>query len=420
MVISKRDQFLEDHVLLVILGSLIGGVIGIFVSSVVFICIKSYRELSNTQIPTPPKNSLTASIDSSPRLSTSRSAYELQDCVSPCFWQNHHNKDVIPISDILNISYRDIKKATKNFTTILEKHSFGPVFQATMPTGEELAVKMLASNSKQGVKAFQTEAVLLSRLHHRNLVNLKGYCVNKEHFMLIYEYLGSGSLAKLLYGEGSTTLSWEQRFQIAVDVSCGIEYLHEGAVPPVVHCDLKSANILLDHSLRAKVSDFGLAMEDIFNNKRLSSEEENGCIDPEVESRNKFTKESDIYSFGIIIFELITAIHPEQNLLEYIDLASASPEGVDEILDRQLVGNCNMEEVRDLAKIGLWCLDKLLRNRPSIEEVSQAIANIRKHQIAEESKISFEDGDELQVAAKETEVSRVSARTNEGILFDIV
>jgi len=125
-----------------------------------------------------------------------------------------------------------------------------------MATGEVVAVKVLASDSRQGEREFQTEVALLSRLHHRNLVNLVGYCVEKGQRILIYEYMSNGSLARLLYGDNKRSLSWQERLQIAHDISHGIEYLHEGAVPPVIHRDLKSDNILLDHSMRAKVCKF--------------------------------------------------------------------------------------------------------------------------------------------------------------------
>lgn len=153
--------------------------------------------------------------------------------------------------------FRDIQKATQNFTTILGQGSFGPVYKAVMPNGGLAAAKVHASNSSQGDREFQTEVSLLGRLHHRNLVNLVGYCVDKSHRMLIYEFMSNGSLENLLYGgggeEATQVLRWEERLQIALDISHGIEYLHEGAVPPVIHRDLKSANILLDHSMRAKV-----------------------------------------------------------------------------------------------------------------------------------------------------------------------
>ncbi|KAK8557720.1 hypothetical protein V6N13_008109 [Hibiscus sabdariffa] len=323
---------------------------------------------------------------------------------SPNSWWSPRSKDrSASASGLPKYSYKDVQKATQNFTTILGEGSFGPVYKATMPTGGIVAVKVLASDSHQGEKEFHTEVCLLGRLHHRNLVNLVGYCVDKGKYMLIYEFMSNGSLATLLYGEGERCLTWEERLQIALDISHGIEYLHEGAVPPVIHRDLKSANILLDQSMRAKVADFGLSKEEVFDGRNSGIKGTYGYIDPEYISTNKFTMKSDVYSFGVIIFELITAIHPHQNLMEYVNLAAMSPDGVDEILDQQLAGECNMEEVRQLAKIAHKCLHKSPRKRPLMGEVTQAILKIKQRRLGKEDTMSM----------AETDFSRIMSRIQE-------
>ncbi|KAK9114364.1 hypothetical protein Syun_021161 [Stephania yunnanensis] len=207
--------------------------------------------------------------------------------------------------------------------------------------------------------------------------------------MLIYEYMSNGSLASLLYDEGRAVLSWDERLQIALDVTHGIEYLHEGAVPPIIHRDLKSANILLDKSMMAKVADFGLSREEAFDGRNSGLKGTYGYMDPDYISSNKFTKKSDIYSLGIILFELITAIHPQQNLIEYVNLAGMSSNGVDEILDNKLVGECNLEEVRLLAGVAHLCLHKTPRRRPSIGDVSLAISKIKQQHLRKENTMSF-------------------------------
>ncbi|URE02954.1 STYKc [Musa troglodytarum] len=206
------------------------------------------RDLSIASVPIR-VNGVNASIDSSATLSGSGTNSGFQYMAK----RNANTKDLFAsLSGIPRYSYKDIQKATKNFTTVLGQGSFGPVYKAAMPTGELVAIKVLSSNSSQGEKEFQTEVLLLSRLHHRNLVNLVGYCVDKSQRMLIYEFMTNGNVASFLYSDGPRILSWEERLQIASDVSHGIEYLHEGAIPPVIHRDLKSANILLDKSMRAK------------------------------------------------------------------------------------------------------------------------------------------------------------------------
>ncbi|URE02957.1 STYKc [Musa troglodytarum] len=242
----------------IIIGVSVGIAVGILIGCGALIVIRLYkkrsydqhqsRDLSIASVPIR-VNGVNASIDSSATLSGSGTNSGFQYMAK----RNANTKDLFAsLSGIPRYSYKDIQKATKNFTTVLGQGSFGPVYKAAMPTGELVAIKVLSSNSSQGEKEFQTEVLLLSRLHHRNLVNLVGYCVDKSQRMLIYEFMTNGNVASFLYSDGPRILSWEERLQIASDVSHGIEYLHEGAIPPVIHRDLKSANILLDKSMRAK------------------------------------------------------------------------------------------------------------------------------------------------------------------------
>lgn len=387
---------------LVIIGVCVGVAVGILLASLAFFGIRWYRRRAHLR--------KCANDSSASTLPIRRNGVDTSNILSESFpnsvtvkvstypaktsplskWNKNGKEQLASASGLPRYSYKDIQKATKNFTTILGQGSFGPVYKATMPAGEVVAVKALASDSKQGEKEFQTEVSLLGRLHHRNLVNLVGYCVDKGQRMLIYEYMSNGSLASFLYNEEKHALTWEERLQIALDISHGIEYLHDGAVPPVIHRDLKSANILLDHLIRAKVADFGLSKEEVYDGRNSGLKGTYGYIDPVYISTNKFTMKSDIYSFGIILFELITAIHPHQNLLEYVNLAAMSSDGIDEILDKELVGECDPEEVRSLAQIAHRCLHKTSRKRPSIGEVSQAITKLKQRRLVrEDSTMSF-------------------------------
>lgn len=394
---------------LVIIGICVGLALGILIATLVFFGLRWYkkhdhlRRCSNERsVATHPIriNGLGTSIDFSAPVvnSVAVKASGFPQKKSRVSWWSNHSKDrftsarFTSASGIPRYAYKDIQKATQNFTNILGQGAFGPVYKATMPSGGVAAIKVLASDSHQGEKEFQTEVSLLGRLHHRNLVNLIGYCVDKGKYMLIYEFMSNGSLSNLIYSE-ERVLSWEERLQIALDISHGIEYLHEGAVPPVIHRDLKSANILLDHFMRAKVADFGLSKEEVFDGRNSGLKGTYGYIDPAYISTNKFTMESDIFSFGVIIFELITAIHPHQNLMEYVNLASMSRDGVDEILDKQLVGACDIQEVRELARIGHKCLHKTPRKRPSIGEVTQALLKIKQRHLAKQDTMSFADGE---------------------------
>lgn len=389
---------------LVIIGICVGLALGILIATLVFFGLRWYKKHAHLRpctnersVATHPirVNGLGTSIDFSAPVSNSMAvkASGFPQKNSQVSWWSNHSKDrFTSASGIPRYAYKDIQKATENFTTILGQGAFGPVYKATMPSEGIAAIKVLASDSHQGEKEFQTEVSLLGRLHHRHLVNLIGYCVDKGKYMLIYEFMSNGSLSNLIYSE-ERVLNWEERLQIALDISHGIEYLHEGAVPPVIHRDLKSANILLDHFMRAKVADFGLSKEEVFDGRNSGLKGTYGYIDPAYISSNKFTMKSDIFSFGVIIFELITAIHPHQNLMEYVNLASMSQDGVDEILDKQLVGACDIQEVRELARIGHKCLHKTPRKRPSIGEVTQALLKIKQRCLAKQDTMSFADGE---------------------------
>ncbi|XP_075514977.1 calcium/calmodulin-regulated receptor-like kinase 2 [Primulina tabacum] len=385
---------------LVIIGISVGLTVGILIASLVFFGICWYKKRAHLRRCSNERsvavlpirtNGLGTSIDSSASISNSVTVpgSEFLAQKPQHFWWNNHTKDrFASASGIPRYHYKDIQKGTQNFTTILGQGSFGPVYKAIMPAGEVVAVKVLASNSKQGDKEFHTEVSLLARLHHRNLVNLVGYCVDKGERMLVYEYMSNGSLENLIYSEDKL-LSWDDRLQVAQDISHGIEYLHDGAVPPVIHRDLKSANILLDSSMRAKVADFGLSKEETYDGHNTGLKGTYGYIDPMYISTNKFTSKSDVYSFGVILFELITAIHPHQNLMEYVNLASMSSDGVDDIIDAKIADSCNTEEVRNLAKIAHRCLHKTPRRRPSISEVSQAILKVKQRRLVKEDTMSF-------------------------------
>ncbi|XP_042406036.1 calcium/calmodulin-regulated receptor-like kinase 2 [Zingiber officinale] len=386
---------MRNQTLKIAIGVSVGVVVGILIGCGVLIFMRLYRKRSwgrlhpknviSTTLPIH-ANGVHTSIDSSASISVSHvDSDKLYVEKRNAHWNPQQNKDLFTsLSAIPRYSYKDIKTATQNFTTVLGQGSFGPVYKAAMPTGELVAVKMLASDSTQGEKEFQTEVLLLSRLHHRNLVNLVGFCIDNSQRMLVYEFMTNGNLATLLYNDGPRILSWEERVQIAYDVSHGIEYLHEGAAPPIIHRDLKSANILLDMSMRAKISDFGLSKEETFDGRKSGLKGTYGYMDPDYMSTNKFTKKSDIYSFGIILFELITAINPQQGLMDYINLAVIGEDSKadwEEIADKRLVGTSHPEEVKLLADIAYKCLHKIPRKRPSIADISRTIARIKHRPI---------------------------------------
>ncbi|KAJ8754665.1 hypothetical protein K2173_010756 [Erythroxylum novogranatense] len=298
------------------------------------------------------------------------------------FWiEGFRRTNVVSASGIPEYSFKDLQKATCNFTTLLGQGAFGPVYKAQMTTGETVAVKVLATDSKQGEREFHAEVMLLGRLHHRNLVNLVGYCAEKGRNMLIYVYMSKGSLASHLYGENNGPLSWDLRVHIALDVARGLEYLHDGAVPPVIHRDIKSSNILLDDSLRARVADFGLSREENVDGHAVNIRGTFGYLDPEYISTRTFTKRSDVYSYGVLLFELIAGRNPQQGLMEYVELAALNiggKVGWEEIVDARLEGKFDVQELNELSSLAYKCISRGPRKRPSMRDIVQVISRILK------------------------------------------
>ncbi|GMH05694.1 hypothetical protein Nepgr_007534 [Nepenthes gracilis] len=289
--------------------------------------------------------------------------------------------NVIPASGIPEYSYKDLQKATQNFTALIGHGAFGPVYKAQMVTGETVAVKVLATDSKQGEREFQTEVKLLGRLHHRNLLNLVGYCAEKGKNILIYVYMSNGSLSSHLYGENKESLSWDLRVHILLDVARGLEYLHDGAVPPVIHRDIKSSNILLDQSMRARVADFGLSREEIANGHACNLRGTFGYLDPSYISTRTFTKKSDVYSYGVLLFELISGRNPQQGLIEYVELAAMNADGGsgwEELADSRLEGKFHVEELNEVAALAYRCIDRAPKKRPSMRDIVQVLSQILK------------------------------------------
>ncbi|XP_039026636.1 calcium/calmodulin-regulated receptor-like kinase 1 [Hibiscus syriacus] len=372
-----------------IIGISIGVVIGVLLAIFALICIRYHRKRSQIG------NSSSRRTATIPiRANGADSCTMLSDSTigpdSPVksgrngmsVWLDGLRKsNVVSMSGIPEYSYKDLQKATYNFTTLIGQGAFGPVYKAQMSTGETVAVKVLATDSKQGEKEFQTEVKLLGRLHHRNLVNLVGFCAEKDQHMLVYVYMSKGCLASHLYGENHEPLSWNLRVYIALDVARGLEYLHDGAAPSVIHRDIKSSNILLDQSMRARVADFGLSREEMVDKHAANIRGTFGYLDPEYISTRTFTKKSDVYSYGVLLFELIAGRNPLQGLMEYVELAAMSTEGKvgwEEIVDSRLDGKFDVLELNEIAALAYKCVNRVPKKRPSMRDIVQVLTRILK------------------------------------------
>ncbi|KAF3777536.1 Calcium/calmodulin-regulated receptor-like kinase 1 [Nymphaea thermarum] len=372
-----------------IIGITIGVVIGLSLAVFALLCVRYRRRRAQISSSSSRRNTTIPirinGVDASTILSDSTIAQDSpkhSDANVMSFWfDGPKRKSLTSMSGIPKYSYRDLQKATHNFNTLIGQGAFGSVYKAEMPGGETVAVKVLAKNSKQGEKEFQTEVVLLGRLHHRNLVNLVGYCTEKGQNMLVYVYMCNGSLASHLYDLEREPLKWELRVLIAQDVARGLEYLHDGAVPPVLHRDIKSGNILLDKTMRARVADFGLSREEAVSQRANDIRGTYGYLDPDYISTRSYTKKSDVYSFGVLLFELITGKNPNQGLLELVDLAALNAEGKggwEEIVDPRIDRTYDTEELNGMAMLAYKCMNRLPRRRPAMGEIVQALSRIHR------------------------------------------
>ncbi|XP_061971514.1 probable serine/threonine-protein kinase PBL21 isoform X4 [Populus nigra] len=226
---------------------------------------------------------------------------------------NEHGKNQSPEDGARSFTFRELAAATRNFreVNLIGEGGFGRVYKGRLETGELVAVKQLNQDGLQGDQEFIVEVLMLSLLHHSNLVTLTGYCTSGDQRLLVYEYMPMGSLEDHLFDlePGKEPLSWSTRIKIAVGAARGLEYLHCKADPPVIYRDLKSANILLDNDFQPKLSDFGIAkLGPVGENTHVSTRVMGtyGYCAPEYAMSGKLTLKSDIYSFGVVLLELIT------------------------------------------------------------------------------------------------------------------
>ncbi|CAM9003187.1 unnamed protein product [Rhodiola kirilowii] len=232
-----------------------------------------------------------------------------------------------PTSLFRKFSYKETKIATDNFSTIIGQGGFGTVYKAQFKDGLAVAVKRMNKISEQAEDEFCKEIELFARLHHRHLVALRGYCMEKHERFLMYEFMANGSLKEHLHAADRSPLSWQTRIQIAIDVANALEYLHFYCDPPLCHRDIKSSNILLDENFVAKLADFGLAHASkdgsiCFEPVNTEIRGTPGYMDPEYVVTQELTEKSDVYSYGVLLLEIITARNAIQDNKNLVDMGS--------------------------------------------------------------------------------------------------
>lgn len=204
--------------------------------------------------------------------------------------------------------------ATNGFSeqNLLGEGGFGRVYKGYLPDGREIAVKQLKIGGGQGEREFKAEVEIISRVHHRHLVSLVGYCISVNERMLVYDYVPNNNLYFHLHGKGRPVMEWERRVKVAIGAARGIAYLHEDCHPRIIHRDIKSSNILLDNNFESQVSDFGLAKLALDADTHITTRVMGtfGYMAPEYAASGKLTEKSDVYSFGVVLLELITGRKP--------------------------------------------------------------------------------------------------------------
>ncbi|KAJ0745030.1 putative protein kinase RLK-Pelle-DLSV family [Helianthus annuus] len=230
-------------------------------------------------------------------------------------WYGQDEKDTSlqmeQLDDLQCLSLYDIARATDNFSDSnkIGEGGFGPVYKGVLEDGREIAVKRLSETSQQGLDEFKNEVICIAKLQHRNLVKLLGYCVHQNELILIYEYMTNKSLDWFLFDETrSLMLNWPQRFNIIHGIARGILYLHQDSRLQIIHRDLKAGNILLDGDMNPKISDFGLARMFVGHDTTAKTKKvvgTYGYISPEYAVHGRFSIKSDVFSFGVLVLEII-------------------------------------------------------------------------------------------------------------------
>ncbi|XP_010243575.1 PREDICTED: serine/threonine-protein kinase CDL1-like [Nelumbo nucifera] len=287
-------------------------------------------------------------------------------------------------------TFRELAAATKNFRQecLLGEGGFGRVYKGRLEsTGQVVAVKQLDRNGLQGNREFLVEVLMLSLLHHPNLVNLIGYCADGDQRLLVYEYMPLGSLEDHLHDlpPDKEPLDWNTRMKIAAGAAKGLEYLHDKANPPVIYRDFKSSNILLDEGYHPKLSDFGLAKLGPVGDKTHVSTRVMGTYGycaPEYAMTGQLTLKSDVYSFGVVFLELITGRKAidntrapgEHNLVAWARPLFKDRRKFPKMADPLLQGRYPMRGLYQALAVAAMCLQEQAATRPLIGDVVTALS----------------------------------------------
>lgn len=301
-------------------------------------------------------------------------------------------------SNLVSLSFIELKTATRNFSPdfVLGEGGFGKVFKAWIDTntlsaakpgsGIAVAIKILNNEGYQGHEEWLAEVNYLGRLNHPNLVRLRGYCFDNEQRLLLYEFMHRGSLENQLFRRSSSQLSWSLRMKIALGAAKGLAFLHRADIN-VIHRGFKSSNILLDLDYNAKLSDFGFARDGPTDEMTHVSTRVMGTVGyaaPEYIATGHLSAKSDVYTFGVVLLELITGRRSfehnrpprECNLVEWTKPYLRNKGKISRFLDNQLKGQCSLGSVHKAANLAFKCLVYNPKLRPDMDEVAATIEQL--------------------------------------------
>ncbi|XVF26888.1 hypothetical protein REPUB_Repub14bG0058600 [Reevesia pubescens] len=302
-----------------------------------------------------------------------------------------NKEDQLPESKNPQLTYSEVLKITNNFERVLGKGGFGTVYHGYLD-GVQVAVKMLSPMSVLGYKQFQAEVESLLRVHHKNLTSIVSYYDEGTNKGLIYEYMANGNLEQHLSESSTNNLTWEQRLKIAMEAAQGLEFLHTGCTPPIIHRDVKSTNILLSEDLQAKLADFGLSrtfpVEDEMPVSAFVAGTP-GYLDPECTISNRLTGKSDVYSFGVVLLEIITSrpvnVMTKTNESTHISqwVSSMLSNGdIKNVVDSKLQGEFDVASVSKTIELALACISPTSTARPTMNHVVKELGEYLAIEIA--------------------------------------
>ncbi|XP_057525356.1 proline-rich receptor-like protein kinase PERK8 [Amaranthus tricolor] len=292
-------------------------------------------------------------------------------------------------------SYEELSAASDGFAAekVLGAGGFGCVYKGCLQDGREVAIKKLKDNSGQGDREFKAEVEIISRVHHRYLVSLVGHCITDSQRLLVYEFVPNGTLHDHLHNTKKAPMQWNFRVKVACGSARGITYLHEDCHPRIIHRDIKSANILIDNNFEAKVADFGLAKiaQELESNTHVSTRVMGtfGYMAPEYASSGKLTEKSDVFSFGVVLLEIITGRKPvdetrplgDESLVEWarpLMTEALENQNFDELADPKLQGNYDRGEMFRMVEAAATCVRHSAIKRPRMSQVVRALNSMNE------------------------------------------